>query len=214
MATTVLPTGYTTRLRFLMVSALGTGITGQTPLVVVKQRSDSQYWTGTAFQSGFIGITMTEEDSVNLPGSYYYDFNQTAAGGSPSEYLVRYVNSTSPNVALDEEQFIYLVQSTSLSPETNVRYVMSDNGVTLTIAAWIEVGGVRVTNFVSLAAVIDDSLGNLIVSLGTQSVQSVDGVFQFQTPSTTIQRNQPYVLAVTANNGSSNTSYNAGFVRV
>src|ERR1700727_6279 len=167
---TTLPVGFNTYLRFLIVSSAGVGVTGQTPVVAIKRRVDSMYWNGTTFQSGYVTNAMVEEDDINLPGSYFYNFNQSSAGGSQAEYLVRYLNAGSP-VALDEEQFIYSVQSTSLNPDVQVRYSMSDDGVTLSIAAWVEVGGQRVTNYISLTAVIDDALGNLIVSLGTQSVQ-------------------------------------------
>jgi hypothetical protein len=213
MSQTYHPVGEVTRLRFLLVSPTGTGITGQTPTILIKRRSDGLYWTGSVFQSSPVALSMVEEDSTNLPGSYYTDFNQTTAGASPAEYLVQYTNSTPGFLALAEEQHVYTIYN-GFGPEVTIGRAMSDDGVTFTLTMWVELNGQRVTNYNSMSAQLKDDLGNLIVNFGSSSSQTSDGLFSFTAPVAAIVRNVPYIIAAQATQGSTTTSYNLGFVRV
>jgi|SRR3972149_8670003 len=215
MSITYNPVGTNVRLRFLQVNGVGGGLTAQVPDVRIRRRSDGQYWNGVAFQVLAISLPMTEESAVDLPGSYFFDFNQALAGGSPEEYLVRYTNPAAPpNTALDEEQHVFVTFATSLAPERRMGHALADDGVSLKVALWMEEGGARITLLSQIAAQIKDVAGNLIVNLGIQTVQSADGVFSFTTPITSINRNQDYILAAQATQGIVTTSYNMGFVRV
>jgi hypothetical protein len=216
MSVTYHPLGRLTRLRFLLMTGAGLPITGQVPTVRIKRRSDSQYWNGANFQIPVFNNNMVEEDAVNVPGTYYFDFDQTLAGANPEEYLMRYTNAA-PNAALDEEQNVYLalppvVGTVSLRTPG---YSMSDDGINLKLSLWVNENGLRVTNFTSMTVSIKDNAGNLIVAVCTSTVQTSDGVFAFQTAITAIQRNTPYILVIQATRPPSTTdNYDIGFVRV
>jgi len=209
------PVGETTLLRFLLIGTNGLGNPGQTPVVAIKRRSDSKYWTGVSWQVGYTTIGMTEEDPTNLPGSYFYSFNQASAGGSNEEYLVRYMNIVAmPNTALDEEQHSYVNFATSLTPPVTIGHALSDDGTNFYLALWVEVGGQRVTNYTSLTVQLQDDSGDLVANLGSTSAQTAAGVFAFQTPIVVLQRNTPYILIVQATQGIVTSTYNLGVVRV
>lgn len=202
--------GTNLRLRLLLVSGSGTGITAQAPTLTICRRSNGEYWTGAAWQAGTSPITMVED---SVAGSYYYDFDQTAAGGSSEEYQVRYVTAA-PYAGLDEEQHVFRPYATALTPERRLGHALADDGVTLRISLWIEEGGTRAADYASLTAQVKDYSGNLVVNFGTNTTDTADGLFYFETPIVAIQRNIPYVLTVQAIRAMTTDSFNAGFVRV
>jgi hypothetical protein len=204
--------GENVRLRLLLVDGAGAGITGATPTVAICRRSDGKFWDGSAWQSSVSNLSLIEQDPGALPGSYYLDFDQTAAGGSSEEYLVRY-NCAAP-VSLDEEQHVFRPYATSLNPERRIASSMSDDGISFQIALWVEEGGLRVNNYDSVASQIYDASGNLVVDLGADLSGTPQGVFTFQTDVAAIVRNRPYVLAVQATRGLVTDPFNIGFVRV
>jgi hypothetical protein len=213
MTTIYNPVGRNIRLRFLLISPVGVGVTGASPRVIIKRRSDGMYWTGGAWSSSVQLLAMSEEDSVNVPGTYFRDFDQAAAGGSPEEYLVRY-SSTSVLVGIDEEQQVFTTQATSLVPDIRPGHVLADDGVTFSAAVWVESGGQRVTNYDSIAAQIKDSSSTLIVDLGTDTSDTLDGIFSFSTNSGTIPRNVPLVMTLQAVKGAETDTFNLGFTKV
>src|SRR5882724_1000982 len=90
----------------LLITANGTGITGQTPTVTLQRLSDSFYWTGTGFTSTFTEVPLTEVDSVNQPGLYSVTFNQ-GIDNNPNAYTAYYNNSNIyyPGSAVEEIVF-------------------------------------------------------------------------------------------------------------
>jgi len=212
-ATTFYPVGRNTRFHFLLVNGAGAGATGATPRILIKRRSDSKYWTGSVWSSFVQLLTMVEEDSTNLPGTYYFDFDQAVAGGSPEEYLVRY-SSTTVQVGIDEEYAVYTTQSTSLTPDLRPGHVLADDGVTFKAAIWIESGGQRVNDYNSVAAQIKDASSQLIFDLGIDTADTLDGIFSFSANANVLPRNVPLVMTLQATKGIVTESYNIGFCRV
>jgi len=207
--------GSNVRLRFLIVDGLGAGVPAQAPTVTIRRRSDGQYWTGAAWQVALISIAMVEESAADLPGSYYFDFDQTAAGAAAEEYLVRYVNpAAAPLAGLDEEQHVFRTYASSLVPERRLGHVLADDGVTLRIAVWVEEGGQRVNDYDDVSAQIRSADSSLVVDLGNDASDTTDGIFSFSTPISSINRNVPYVLTAQATRAAVTDSYNSGFVRV
>src|SRR3972149_4178084 len=132
MSITYNPVGTNVRLRFLQVNGVGGGLTAQVPDVRIRRRSDGQYWNGVAFQVLAISLPMTEESAVDLPGSYFFDFNQALAGGSPEEYLVRYTNPAAPpNTAKRCAMVFHNPNPFPKSIFENVVYPLRDDGVSL-----------------------------------------------------------------------------------
>lgn len=206
--------GSNVRLRTLIVDGLGSGVTGQVPTVTIRRRSDGLYWGGGVWGS-FQSSIMTEESAGNLPGSYYFDFDHTAAGGEANEYLVRYTNSAPPPLrGLDEEQHCFRAYASSLVPERRLGHALADDGVTLRVTLWIEEGGQRVTDYSSISVVVKDGRSSTVITLGTDTTDTADGLFSFETPISAIVRNLPYVLIAAAVRGGVTDTFNAGFVRV
>lgn len=204
--------GSSVRLRFLLVDGLGAGVTGQTPTAIIRRRSDNRYWTGTTWQVGVAQVDLNEEDATDLPGSYYFDFDQTTAGGGAEEYLVRY-NNPAPYAALDEEQHLFRPYASSLTPERRLGHVLADDGVSLRIAVWVEEGGQRVTDYTSMAVQVKNG-ATTVIDVGTAASDTADGIFSFEVPITPVSRNLPYVLTVQAVRGLVTDRFNVGFVRV
>jgi hypothetical protein len=162
-----------------------------------------------------ITLAMTETDSANLPGDYSYAFNQALAGGGTEEYLVRYENNgTPPNVGVDEEQHVYITFASSLAPEKKLGVVVSDDGINLKVSLWMEEGGLRANDYNSMAAQVKDPSGSLVVDLGSETTQSVDGVFSFLSTAQAIARNTPLILTAQATRGLVTDLVQQGFVRV
>jgi hypothetical protein len=75
-------TGEKDRIQVYALDSSNVGVTGATITLSIGRQSDGFYWSGTGYTSTFTGLTMTETDSVNLPGVYHYDF--TPRGPSAS----------------------------------------------------------------------------------------------------------------------------------
>jgi len=76
-------------------------VTGQIPKVVINRISDSLFFDGTSFAVVRNELWMTEADKNNLPGYYFYDFNQSV-DGSEEDYLVRILNTGTYKFVVDE----------------------------------------------------------------------------------------------------------------
>jgi hypothetical protein len=75
----------------------GVGVTGQTPLVKIKRKSDGYYWTGTVWQSGVATISCPEYQSSYFPGLYRYLFTLLATAET---YYIAFTNTG--DYALDD----------------------------------------------------------------------------------------------------------------
>jgi len=76
-------------------------VTGESPKTIIQRRSDSKFFDGSSFGAVRNELRMTEADSSNLPGYYYYDFDQSIDGGE-REYLVRLKNTGTYKFVADE----------------------------------------------------------------------------------------------------------------
>jgi hypothetical protein len=73
-------------------------VTGQVPKVVINRISDAKFFDGSAFVVVRTELRMTEADSNNLPGYYFYDFKQDDEG----DFLVRILNTGTYKFVADE----------------------------------------------------------------------------------------------------------------
>ena len=76
-------------------------VTGQVPSVIISRRSDALFFDGSLFVAKRTELRMTEADSNNLPGYYFYDFDQSV-DGTEEEYLVRLKNTGTYKFVADE----------------------------------------------------------------------------------------------------------------
>jgi len=76
-------------------------VTGESPKTIIQRRSDLTFFDGSAFVVVRTELRMTEADSNNLPGYYYYDFDQ-GVDGTEEEYLVRLKNTGTYKFVADE----------------------------------------------------------------------------------------------------------------
>jgi hypothetical protein len=87
--------GATVRLYLDIVTA-GAGVISQTPTIAIQRAADG-YWfqvSDGTWQSTIVQNDMTQLDSVNLPGRYYFDFDQTLDDEEDSwVYIVRKTNA-------------------------------------------------------------------------------------------------------------------------
>ncbi|MCK4528749.1 hypothetical protein KAW18_15385 [candidate division WOR-3 bacterium] len=73
-------------------------VTGQGPSVIIGRRSDALFFDGSSFVAKRTELRMTEADSNNLPGYYFYDFKQDDEG----DFLVRILNTGTYKFVADE----------------------------------------------------------------------------------------------------------------
>jgi len=73
-------------------------VTGESPKTIIQRRSDSLFFNGSSFVAVRNELRMTEADSSNLPGYYYYDFEQDAE----EDYLVRLKSTGTHKFVFDE----------------------------------------------------------------------------------------------------------------
>ncbi len=72
----VIPIGVEIPIQFF-ITFEGSGVTGQTPSIIINKTSDNTYFTGSGFSGTVVQLPMTEVDSVNQPGLYTYTFDQS-----------------------------------------------------------------------------------------------------------------------------------------
>lgn len=78
---TNLKVGNTTQLRAFLFDGEA-AVTGATVNVSVERVSDGKFWTGSAFQTDYIAIEMTERTgNVHKEGEYVYDFSPPSTDG-------------------------------------------------------------------------------------------------------------------------------------
>lgn len=73
-------TGETVPFQIMLVDKDQAGLTGQTVTLNILRLSDNYSWNGSAFQSGYTTVTMTEPFAASRPG--YYTYNWTAVSGN------------------------------------------------------------------------------------------------------------------------------------
>lgn len=97
--------GTTEKLIFTITSA-GAGVTGQTPSVVIQKQSNGYFFNGAGYTPTYVALNMTEENSTNFPGRYFYSFNQALDNNiinASETYSIRYVNTGTYALVVDEE---------------------------------------------------------------------------------------------------------------
>ncbi len=62
------------RVQVLAVDSSDNGVTGQTVTLSIRNDRDGTWWDGTNFVVSFGTFNMTQTDSTNMPGCYYYEF--------------------------------------------------------------------------------------------------------------------------------------------
>ena len=73
-------------------------VTGESPKTIIQRRSDLTFFDGSEFVVVRTELRMTEADSNNLPGYYFYDFKQDDEG----DFLVRILNTGTYKFVADE----------------------------------------------------------------------------------------------------------------
>lgn len=70
------------------------GLTGQTSFITltIERNSDSKFWSGSAWGSSSINLTVTEVDSTNQPGRYNY----MLTGNTQADRYIAHVNINNP----------------------------------------------------------------------------------------------------------------------
>jgi len=138
--------------------------------------------------------------------------------GSTGEYKVSFLPNSvgfwSLEVLIDYNKQIWYgeFQVGSVGEEVIWGATMADNGSTAVFGIWLEQAGVRRTDIVSINAVLKNTLGAIIVDLGS-GVATPEGVFKFSTPSSNLQVQVPYYLSCTATDGVQTWNNNLGVAK-
>lgn len=90
MESSRIQTGEKDRIQVYALDSSNAGVTGATVTLSIRRQTDGLYWSGTGYTT-YTGLTMTELDSSNLPGIYYYDFTPQ---GPASNFLLNATTST------------------------------------------------------------------------------------------------------------------------
>ena len=100
--------GSTVRFSLDIVSS-GAGVGGQSPIVAILRRSNSQWFdvSDGSWNATIVENAMTETDVTNLPGRYHFDFDQSLdeLEGS-NEYVVKKQNAAG-TLALEYEDAVF-----------------------------------------------------------------------------------------------------------
>lgn len=100
--------GATARIYFDIISA-GAGVTGQAPTVALQRTSDGKWFQHSdgTWQTTIVENAMSQTDSVNLPGRYHLDFDQSLDDLESSvEYIVKKTN-VGPPAAQEYEDLVF-----------------------------------------------------------------------------------------------------------
>jgi hypothetical protein len=80
---------------FLEVVSFGSGVTGLSPKISIKQFGSANYWSGAAWSAVYTEFTMVATDATNQPGLYYYTFMPGIDTTVDTKYLVKMSDTTS-----------------------------------------------------------------------------------------------------------------------
>jgi hypothetical protein len=94
---------------FLDIVAAGAGVIGQAPFTAIQRKADGLWFQASdgTWVPTPVNNPMTQTDSVNMPGRYHFDFNQTLdLLSSSTEYSAKKFTS-SGTLALDYEDLVF-----------------------------------------------------------------------------------------------------------
>ena len=109
--------GQVARIYFDLISA-GAGQIGLAPTASIKRLVDDKWFQASddTWQTTIINNTMAQIDSVNLPGRYYLDFDQTKDDADESyEYLVKLEHLVAP-ITLEYRELVFGPLSYAIAP--------------------------------------------------------------------------------------------------
>lgn len=101
MKTARIQNGDTERIELLLLNSSNVEVTGATATIKIRRISDDKYWNGSGFQVSSTTIGMTELDSSEDPGIYYYDFN--TSGLDDDTYMIVMDANTGSNIPQTSE---------------------------------------------------------------------------------------------------------------
>lgn len=68
------------RVEILLLDSSNNAVTGASPTLLIRRKSDGQHFTGSAWQSAAATVAMTEVSAAQDPGRYVYTFDTTGLG--------------------------------------------------------------------------------------------------------------------------------------
>lgn len=160
----------------------------------------------------YTGITITLSSPWQLrfwDGQYV----ATVDGGNLVGGLGNQPIAFTPNVQvliLQSEASTIVYSSTASTTNRVFQYNASDDGSTVDIGVWIVDENTPVLNIESMSVKIYTNDGVEVANLGTQTVDTGEGVFRFSTPSTNLSSTTSYYLNVIAIQGLNTWSSNLG----
>lgn len=112
------PRGSVARL-YLDIVAAGVGVISQHPTVAIQRKADSKWFQGSdgAWMPTIVNNAMTQLDVANLPGRYFFDFDQSKDElEGPNEYLAKLANGPS-TARLEYQDLLFGPRSSVVTPK-------------------------------------------------------------------------------------------------
>lgn len=110
MASSPLAIGSTAKLYLSLINSSKDGLINESPTVAIQRLVDSKWFQASdkTWQTTIVENPMTQLDTVNLPGLYVFDFDQSAddKGSGRPTYIAKMFNSGS-NKALRYEELVF-----------------------------------------------------------------------------------------------------------
>jgi hypothetical protein len=102
------PLASTARLHLDVIDA-GVGVISQTPTVALKRIADGKWFQASdgTWQTTIVENPMTQSDSVNLPGRYHFDFDQSKDAIAGSVSYIAKLSNAGANARLEYQDLVF-----------------------------------------------------------------------------------------------------------
>ena len=142
---------------------------------------------------------LTQEGATS---KWYYDWSPTLL--SSGQYFIEYI------LIDDDANTATLTEDLIIDKDIVFQFSAADDTTNIEFAVWAEVPGKVLTDITSMGLRILNASGTLINDLGTQTTDSVEGVFRFTMSSLGLGNNTPYYLDIQAVRGDDIFNVNMG----
>ncbi len=161
----------------LEVVSFGSGVTGLSPKISIKQFGSANYWDGAAWSAVYTEFTMTATDAVNQPGLYYYDFMPGIDTTVGTKYLVKMTDIPSlitEYVFVTLNRFDNITSNNRIIPQNISDFMNAAVGYSLPLST---LGNVTLT--ATTTSVTNDVNANIVDWNSTGATLTKDGVTSY-----------------------------------
>jgi hypothetical protein len=162
---------------FLEVVSFGSGVTGLSPKISIKQFGSANYWSGAAWSAVYTEFTMVATDATNQPGLYYYTFMPGINTTVDTKYLVKMSDTTSlvtEYVLVTLNRFDNITSNNRTIPQNISDFMNAAVGYSLPLST---LGNVTLTS--TTTNVTNDVNANIVDWNSTGATLTKDGITSY-----------------------------------